>query len=570
MIPGQELVAGLFLATGAALLGLLWEPLHRLEKPGSTGFALAVIAISLWPLSLGVNYLVTDRALSMTLWNVRMLAAPLVSVGWLLLAYEFTVHRLPGREVFGLLLGYLFVGQLFAWTNPAHHLVLTAATSVDGGVLLPVYGPWFWAQTAVNYALIVAATALLAWEWVRSEGLRRRQAGILAVAVLPPVAANLLTIFEVLQTPHDLTPFGLVGSGLILSWALYRTELLDVAPVARETALEEMGDAVLTVDEEGRVVDCNRAARDLFGLRADYFGGPAEAVFAEQAPDILEHFEADRDVRTEVTVDVDGETRHFSLAITPVSGRRTPEGARVVVLRDVTLRKRREEDLAAREQELDLLRQVLTRVLRHNIRNELTTIRGNAELVAEEHPDERLGQIIAASDRLLRLSEETRSIERVVGVDPEPEPYDLARVVADVVEHVRAGHPDVTVEDSVPPDCRVASTAGLEVVVEHLVENAAKHNEGEHQHVRVAVTAADGGWRLTIADDGPGIPDGEIAVLEAGQETSLSHGSGLGLWVVTWWAKKAAVTVDFETGSDGTTVTLTFPNGGAGGEPPVD
>lgn len=59
-----------------------------------------------------------------------------------------------------------------------------------------------------------------------------------------------------------------------------------------------------------------------------------------------------------------------------------------------------------------------------------------------------------------------------------------------------------------------------------------------------------------VADDGPGIPDHERAVLEDGRETPLEHGSGLGLWIVVW---KSGGAVEFEPNDpEGTVVTSRF------------
>ncbi|MFB6156422.1 MAG: ATP-binding protein [Haloferacaceae archaeon] len=72
--------------------------------------------------------------------------------------------------------------------------------------------------------------------------------------------------------------------------------------------------------------------------------------------------------------------------------------------------------------------------------------------------------------------------------------------------------------------------------------------------------AADGdALVVTVADDGPGIPEDELAAITAGEETSLSHGSGLGLWLATWGADALGGDLSFADRNPGTVVTLRVP-----------
>jgi len=48
----------------------------------------------------------------------------------------------------------------------------------------------------------------------------------------------------------------------------------------------------------------------------------------------------------------------------------------------------------------------------------------------------------------------------------------------------------------------------------------------------------------------------EIAVLESKDESELWHGSGVGLWIVRLVVDRCEGTVDFETGPDGTSVSI--------------
>jgi signal transduction histidine kinase len=74
--------------------------------------------------------------------------------------------------------------------------------------------------------------------------------------------------------------------------------------------------------------------------------------------------------------------------------------------------------------------------------------------------------------------------------------------------------------------------------------------------------AAQGDWyELRVADDGPGIPDGERTIRdEDAAVTPLQHGSGsgIGLWTVVWVVSSVGGSVTLDTGDEGTVVTVTL------------
>ncbi|MFB6298485.1 MAG: ATP-binding protein [Salinirussus sp.] len=65
-----------------------------------------------------------------------------------------------------------------------------------------------------------------------------------------------------------------------------------------------------------------------------------------------------------------------------------------------------------------------------------------------------------------------------------------------------------------------------------------------------------------MSDGGSGIPEAELDPVRSGAETDLQHGSGLGLWVVQWGTELLGSEIDFDTGPEGTTVSLTVPDRG--------
>lgn len=95
-----------------------------------------------------------------------------------------------------------------------------------------------------------------------------------------------------------------------------------------------------------------------------------------------------------------------------------------------------------------------------------------------------------------------------------------------------------------------------------LLDNAVRHG-GPDPTVTVAVETDPDGVAVSVTDDGPGVPETELAVIEAGEETPLEHGSGLGLWLVRWGRDRLGADLSFDVTDDGTTAVLGLPRAGS-------
>lgn len=180
--------------------------------------------------------------------------------------------------------------------------------------------------------------------------------------------------------------------------------------------------------------------------------------------------------------------------------------------------------------------QVLNRVLRHNLRNEVGVISGYAEMLQKRNADENAayaGKIVEASDRLMTLSETARKLEANLDTSPETDSIDVVPIVARTAARTEERYPDATVSVTTPESAVAESAPRLETAMWELLENAAKH-AGEGPNVAVSVRVDAAGVVIRVSDGGPGLPEQEREVLVSGTETPLVHGSGLGLWLVYW------------------------------------
>ena len=295
-------------------------------------------------------------------------------------------------------------------------------------------------------------------------------------------------------------------------------------------------------DRDGEYLLVNEGVKQLFGLADVTVRGQTDAELLSPAvADAVR--ENDREVlRTGEPIEreeqftVEGEQRTFLSSKTPVYdiGTESDPADPVAVLgvaTDITEQKTREQRLS-----------VLNRVLRHNIRNDVTVMRGHLEVLAEALPEEsdHVNAIERRIDNITELSERARHIEQLrdCGSEEDWTTFELSSILDDNRERLELDWPTATVTTTGPTATVVRGHELLPYAVENLLENAVEHNDGDDPSVHVEVSrkprdpAHD--VSLAIADDGPGLPAVERDVLTQDTERALSHSSGMGLWLTRW------------------------------------
>lgn len=540
---------------GMGVAVLVW--LHR-DRPGAGPLAAFVVAASLWTVAYGLELAVPDVQTMVRLLQVQLTLSVVVPVAWLVTVLEYTGHPhwLTKRRV-TLLLAEPALFVTLVWSNQGHGLVWSGSETeilAQTSALVPVWGLARWAHLAYMLTLILAGGVLLVRQMLRTNELFQSQSFALLLAItVPTVTQSLYALGEFTET-LDPTSLAYVVSGIVLSLALLRGRLLDVAPVTRDLGREaifaEMDDRVIIVDEGDRIVDVNAAAADLFDEDTAGLSGKSLQrrlpALAETLPETGER------AQTETRLERDGAVRYYDVRVTPLYRAYGVVSGHLVSLRDVT-------DRRQREQRLD----VLNRLLRHNIRNEMNVVRGNADLLRDSVPDserERIDRILQTVDAIVDRSNKMGRVSEALE-NERTRPVFLRRLLVPVVEEAREQTPNGKVTLSCPESCRVEGGPSLTLAFGELLDNAIEHSDGPPT-VAVTVTTDDAetGVLVRVSDDGPGIAPHERDVILAGQETPLQHGSGVGLWLVHWVVRNVGGTLEFvPDDGDGTTVEIELP-----------
>ncbi len=141
------------------------------------------------------------------------------------------------------------------------------------------------------------------------------------------------------------------------------------------------------------------------------------------------------------------------------------------------------------------------------------------------------------------------------------------RAVERAVARLESTHSDVDVDCSLPDRSFARVDEYLQTAIFQVLENAVEHTDRPRPSIDVTLSDCpeDDILTLSIADDGPGIPDDERDLLEGDREiTQLRHANGLGLWLVNWIVTRTGGQFSV-TDNDprGTVVTLEVPRADA-------
>jgi two-component system, NtrC family, nitrogen regulation sensor histidine kinase NtrY len=307
-----------------------------------------------------------------------------------------------------------------------------------------------------------------------------------------------------------------------------------------ETILERVATGVVSIDPAGRIGTVNSAAMRLLEVGTNVVGKPAVDVFGrtdlQPINSVLDQAARAREdaFAQEVAIVREGRERHVAAAATRLTNAAGDYEGTVIVLDDVTPLIRAQKVAAWRE---------VARRLAHEIKNPLTPIQLSAErmrrkLANLDQPHSELVNectttIIGEVESLKNLVDEFSQFARMP--PPRAVPTDLHQLLHEALSLYDGLFTDVRIErrfgDDVP-HVRVDPEQMRRVVI-NLVDNAIEATDRRGTIVlETAHDAPNGVVRVTVADDGAGIPLEEREKLFLPYYSTKGRGSGLGLAIV--------------------------------------
>jgi PAS domain S-box-containing protein len=307
-----------------------------------------------------------------------------------------------------------------------------------------------------------------------------------------------------------------------------------------ELIFDNVNDGILLVDvEQDEIIEANSSICEMLRYSKDELRGRSPYDLHPHEPEQFEALtnalRADGGVRSDQLScrRQDGSTMPAAVS----ASRATLDGSTVML---ITIRDNTEQKQYRTQADL------LSRVLRHNLRNDMTVVMGQLEVIKSrsDNPESKQSTATAIDKcaELLEVSEQTRKLNEILDIERRRITHrtDIIPLARDALEQIEQEYPEAQLVSDLPETAPVQASEDIAWAIENIVENAIVHTDEEEPRVEISLdrerVRRDGfqtdWYTVTVSDYGPGIPADEVNVLNDDEaRTPTEHGSGLGLWI---------------------------------------
>ncbi|HUH98944.1 MAG TPA: PAS domain S-box protein [Anaerolineales bacterium] len=337
-------------AAGAISVWVAYYAWSHRTVSGASALALLALAVSDWAIGYALEIAGADLATKVWWAKVEYIGTTTIPLLWLVFCYNyFNQNRpMPARVIAGLgLLPLLTLVLVF--TTEYHGLIWSRyfiSRTGDFSSLGVVHGLWFWIYWIYAYFLLLIGTYFIIRLIRRKHGLYRWQIIALIVAAVAPWVGNFLYVSGLTPVANlDLTSYGFTVAVVSIAWGIFRLQLINLLPLARDTVVDEMEDGMIVLDARGRVADINPAAAAMIGFSITQAIGRSAVELFGRWPALTKKYEDVLDAFEEISVGEGESQRWFELSLAPLRNKDKTLVGRLITLHDITKRRQVDERL---------------------------------------------------------------------------------------------------------------------------------------------------------------------------------------------------------------------------------
>lgn len=494
------------IAMSLLFIGMGLVAVSRQTTTSSLPFALLMLTTSLWLFGCAMEGASIEMPVKIFWAKFQYLGIPWTPLLWMVLSLSFTNQKYwLTRRNLALFSIPPAITMLLAFTNEYHHLIWSAikiSPGTNNQILLYTHGFGLWVMITYSYLLVIIGLIWMLQAVLRYPDLYRRQATALFAGAAIPIIGNLIYMAGLSPVKGlDITPFGFVFSGILFAWTIFRYQLFQLVPVARESLIEQMPDGVLVVDKLGQIADINPTAKKIAQGSLARLGEPVKQVFPFLLP-----FVDKQKTQAEICIDLHSPV-YLDVNITPIYNQDSLDG-KLIVMRDITERKQIERSSHQLAEEAGIMaeRQRLSQDLHDLVTQNMYSLMLFADSGQDYARDQQWSQVTGCLEDINHIAKQVLRELRLLLFDLRPTTFESVGLVEALEERLETVEQRAGIATCLMAEDNVVIPENLQPILYRIVvealNNSLKHSRAKHVSIQIMMDHQN--LTLEIKDDGHG------------------------------------------------------------------
>ncbi len=230
---------------------------NQLTKVFSINFGLVI----LWNISLILQICFSEHIQPIYFDYIAYIGICFLPLSMLFTGKIFANTKIKFTKKYLLLFIIPVISLLVLWTNDFHHLFYEQYSTNFRDA---VFGSYFNIHTVYSYVCIAISIIYLLSYSIKNSGFFSKPSLLICTGAIISLVINIVATFGILNLSIYITPISFAIEILFMAFAIFKFNILRVAPIALQKIVDRISDAYIVINEENNITDFNKTFLNIF------------------------------------------------------------------------------------------------------------------------------------------------------------------------------------------------------------------------------------------------------------------------------------------------------------------
>lgn len=262
-----DALSALLVVIGLFFLSISAYSISKQNNGISFSFAAMAFAIALYEIGYGFELHANSLSMINLCLDFEYFGIAYIPAFWTIVIYKVHYKKAPSNVALAALLLLSTLTLFMKVTNDYHHLFYTGMRVVEAfghSLVISSKGPWYYVHISYFYLAMIFGFVTFYFDWKKSGYQIKSPIFWLFLSPIMPGIMLIVHLMGFAPPMIDVVPLGLLISSGLVFIALFQFDFLELNEMIKDTALREINEGLLVLDEKKRLVDYNKAGHQFF------------------------------------------------------------------------------------------------------------------------------------------------------------------------------------------------------------------------------------------------------------------------------------------------------------------